>query len=298
MQKVVNRPLKKGVKMNLKKTANKLIIYILSLVLLNFISMTWNKYNQNRLIEKQAAEAKQYHEKVMRFEAMLDRGSYDFIDDKFNKDLHFFKDIDNEFSKNSTKLDISKNANVKFSEYILSAKAQYFHISINGREGWIKDNLLEDKERINYLQKFIKEKNKVTVFPFNSGDYALISDEVEQYIVNLDNKVITWQRGGYYESPRVDINSDTLICGGDLSSNTYEFSKEGELIKTSKYGFSTTNTIMAFLNVTLILLILNSIRRLLIRGAVSKVIVNIIFFIIFVVILIISLLLFGLFLAT
>ncbi|MDD7794466.1 hypothetical protein [Clostridium sp. 'White wine YQ'] len=284
--------------MNFKKPTKKLIIYILSFVLLNFISITWNKYEQNRLIKKQAAEAKLYHEKVMRFEATIDSGSYDFADDKNNIDPYFFKEMDNDFIANSTKIDINKDTKVRFAEYILTAKAQYFHILINGREGWIKDNLLEDKERINYLQKFIKEKNKVTVFPFNSGDYALISDDTEQYIVNLNDKVITWQRGSYYEVPKVDINSDTLKCGGDLSSNTYEFSKEGELIKTSKYGYSITNVIMAFLNVAIILLILNSIRRLLIKGAVSKVLVNIIFFTIFVVILIISLLLFGLFLAT
>ncbi|MBL4933084.1 hypothetical protein [Clostridium paridis] len=284
--------------MRLDKQVKKLIIYILSLVLLNFISVTWNKYDQKRLIEKQAAEVKLYHEKVMRFEATIDRGSYDFVDDKNKKDPYFFEEMDNDFIANSAKIDINKDTKVRFSEYILTAKAQYFHVSINDREGWIKDNLLNDNESISYLQKFIKEKNKVTVFPFNSGDYALISDDTEQYIVNFNNKVITWQRGNYYEVPKVDINSDTLKCGGDLSSNTYEFSKEGKLIKTSKYGISIINIIIAFLNVTLIILILNSIRRLLIRGTVSKALVNIIFFIIVVIIVIISLLLFGLFLAT
>ena len=266
--------------MDYKKVFKLLLIYLISIILVNIIYVVGDDINQKRLISKTQKYSQNYSEKVMRFKTNINSGTYNFIDEKSSSYVSGFKQFDNEFRQNSIELSISKNTVITYSEYIITDKFEYFYVSIGERKGWIKCNLPTDKKKIDYLKGFISGSTDIEVFPFNSGTYALISGNTEQYIVNLDNKQITWTRGSYYESPRVNIDSDTLICGGDLSSTTYEFSKDGKLIRSYNANGFNLYLIKNILNAILIYLILNCIRRLLIFKGINtvvKIVINSIF---------------------
>ena len=109
---------------------------------------------------------------------------------------------------------------------------EYMKVNINDINGWIKWTIPTlDEDSKFFIRNFISKSdndNSIEVFPFNDDNFILIYTSEGAKILDLNNKKINWSGGGYYESVKVDIYSDTISCKGDLSSKTYYFNKYGE----------------------------------------------------------------------
>ena len=135
---------------------------------------------------------KNYDQDVMRFDLYLNEGEYEFIPNE-----NFWN-----------------------------------RVNINDINGWIKWTIptLDEDSKV-FIRSFISKSgndNSIEVFPFNDDNFILIYTNAGAKILDLNNKKINWSGGGYYESVKVDIYSDTISCKGDLSSKTYYFNKYGE----------------------------------------------------------------------
>lgn len=217
----------------IKKKFNKEVIPIIFLIAfllvicLGYIYYEYPEYKRNR-------QMKNYEQDVMRFDLHLNQGQYEIIPSKdFWERTHLYNDEQAEIQKQTTII-YTDTIDLKFSEYVLTKDAEYMKTNINGIDGWIKEAIpiLNEDDKV-FIRKFIYQyralgANSISVFPFNDSNFVLIYSEGGQYILDLGNKEVTWYGGGYYESTKVDIYSDTIYCGGDLSSKTYYFNKYGE----------------------------------------------------------------------
>lgn len=216
-----------------KKKFNKEIISKIFLILfllvicLGYMYYIYPEYKLNR-------QMKNYEQDVMRFDLHLDAGEYEFIPyEGFWEGKHLYDDEETEIQKQTTII-YTDTIDLKFSEYVLTKDTEYMKINLNGVDGWIKGTIpiLNEDNKVfirHFIYKYLSRgANSITVSPFNDISFVLISDEGGQRILDLDNEKVTWYGGAYYECARVDIYSDTLYCGGDLSSRTYYFNKYGE----------------------------------------------------------------------
>ena len=175
---------------------------------------------------------KNYDQDVMRFDLYLNQGQYEFIpNENFWNRVHLYDDEKNEIDKQSIIISL-QDSNLKFSEYVLTENAEYMKVNIDDINGWIKWTIptLDEDSKV-FIRSFISKSgndNSIEVFPFNDDNFILIYTNAGAKILDLNNKKINWFGGGYYESVKVDIYSDTISCKGDLSSKTYYFNKYGE----------------------------------------------------------------------
>lgn len=243
------------------KKNNLVAISIVCFFIMIISCNLYSYINQNRLSYEADKRYEEYLNNVMRFPVEVKSGEYNSIDygDIFllNED-----DGDKKFEIASKNIFID-GTNTNYSQYVITSDTSYIAINIGSEIKFIEHSVPISNIYLKNLRDFMREinDNSINVFPFNDGIYCLIETNEEQYIFNIESGKIIWTRGAYYESPTVDIFDDTLRCGGDLSSNTYVFSKYGELIKTIQPQLDYIGLIVDISKFTIVILILIIIKR-------------------------------------
>ena len=181
--------------------------------------------------------AEKYSKAEMRFDIYLDNKEYKFLDEKKNN--FQFEDksgnIKNDFTTNS-KVIQGKKQHVKYSEYVITKDGQYVLTEIGGVKGWLKWDITMKNDSKEYIKSFLKLDAKgtdlscVRVYPFNDGNFVLINNGLDEHILDLNGKNITWTKGSSYERPNVNVLNDTLECHKPSEEISYIFNKHGKLI--------------------------------------------------------------------
>lgn len=239
----------------------------------------YDEFNQKRLAKEYELRYEKEQEMIMRFDINIEAGEYDFLKDNLSYIYYVEGGFDNAFNAVCDQISIERDINTKYSEYVLTQDASYIYVDINNEFYSIKYPLPLSSSQLMNLSNILGENEKMEVFPFNDGIHCLISLDGENHIINIENGQILWTRGGYYESPRVNIFSDTLECGGDLSANTYIFNKYGELIKTVKPKADYIGLGKSILNIfssIIVILIIKNIIKFNVRNNIAKTVGNII----------------------
>lgn len=276
--------------MKSKKTF-ALVIMIIGCFFIIISGTIYNYINQNKLRYEADKEHEEYLNKVMRFSVEIETGEYNSID---GGDIFLIneEDGDKRLTTVSKKIFIDK-ISTNYSNYIVTNDTTYIDISKGNETKYIEYPVPINSVYLKNLRNFMREinENSISVFPFNDGIYCLIGSNQEQYIFNIESGTVIWTRGGYYESPTVDILSDTLKCGGDLSANTYVFNKYGELVKTIKPKVDYIDLIVnisKFIIIILVLIVIQEVVKSNIKNNIIKNLLNIL--IIFIIILLFLLL--------
>lgn len=261
--------------------SKKTFALVIMIIVCFFIIMSGNIYNyinQNKLRYEADKEYEEYLNKVMRFPVEIETGEYNSID---GGDIFLIneEDGDKRLTTVSKKIFIDK-ISTNYSNYIVTNDTTYIDISMGNETKYIEYLVPINSVYLKNLRNFMREinENSISVFPFNDGIYCLIGANQQQYIFNIELGTIVWTRGGYYESPTVDILNDTLKCGGDLSANTYVFNKYGELIKTITPQIDYIELIVnisKFIIVILVLIFIKSMIKSNVKNNIIKNLVNI-----------------------
>lgn len=260
------------------KKAFALVIMIIVCFFIIISGNIYNYINQNKLRYEADKKYEEYLNKVMRFPVEIETGEYNSID---GGDIFLIneEDGDKRLTTVSKKIFIDE-INTNYSKYIVTNDTTYIDINIGNETKYIEYSVPINSIYLKNLRDFMRQinENSISVFPFNDGIYCLIGANQEEYIFNIELGTIIWTRGGYYESPTVDIFNDTLKCGGDLSANTYVFNKYGELIKTITPQANYIDLIMnisKFIILILVLLAIQSMIKSNIKNNIIKNLVNI-----------------------
>ena len=222
----------KHIKEHKKLTLGGKILITIGIVLsLGVIAIGAINIHFNNVDEK---FAEKYSKAEMRFDIYLDDKEYKFLDKKKNN--FEFEDkggnIKNDFTTNSEVIQ-GKKQHVKYSEYVVTKDGQYVLTEIGGVKGWLKWDITMKNDSKEYIKSFLQSDAKVScvrVYPFNDGNFVLINNGLDEHILDLNGKNITWTRGNNYDYPSVNVLDDTLICNKPSGALSYVFNKHGKLI--------------------------------------------------------------------
>ena len=265
--------------MKLKKGVIIIGIIITSCLLIKLASNVYKNINQKRLYKEAELSREKYRSDVMRFDVHIEKGQYKYVEGNLIFSYNKGENFDITFDEDSENMNIYENIDTKYSEYVITENKSYISINIDNQVKVMEHKVPISSDNLSNLRSFMKSENSnsIHIFPFNDGSYCLIRTDKNQYIMNIETNEILWTRGGYYESPRVNIYNDTLSCGGDLSAKTYVFNKYGELIKTKKpivnYVSLISNIIVVF-GTLCILFIIQRIIKLSAKNTGLRVIAN------------------------
>lgn len=274
--------------------SKKTFALVIMIIVCFFIIISGNIYsyiNQNKLRYEADKEYEEYLNKVMRFPVEIEAGEYNSID---GGDIFLIneEDGDKRLTTVSKKILIDK-ISTNYSNYIVTNDTTYIGINIGNKTKYIEYSVPINSIYLKNLRDFMRQinENSISVFPFNDGIYCLIGTNQEHYIFNIELGKSIWTRGGYYESPTVDIFNDTLKCGGDLSANTYVFNKYGELIKTINPKVDYVDLIVNISKFIIVILVLIAIQGMVKSNIKNNIIKNLLNILIIFIIIIVFLLL-------